>query len=402
MPDRPACRGPGLRGRPGAHRRQRAGVDGQRVRLPWRQLPRQGLVPPPLRHADLWARAARAWRRGRSEVGWVKAHLEWPEAQERGIPWHVWAGNQRADEPTGRGAPPHAPAAADVRRAPGARDDVQRAQRWMVEALRLASTAAPRPPRARRPKRSRKGRPGPRGPAAGAGEHGPIHVEGGAWVCTACSRRVGMTRPWREWRRTPCVLASRRSAPSAGPAAAAAEVPPGRVAHDLATAAGRTSCLRCGRSRLNRWRSQLGKLCPVGTAVSVALAPPPPPPPLPPPELPQPLEPGPPPQWPPGDPPPPPPPAPARRPPRRRKDAAVADRLASHSLRVEEGWLLCDRPGCGRRVRPRESSRLLACAGVGAPAAVGPSPAGGPGSEGIEGGDAAATGAEAAAAASGV
>ena len=38
-------------------------------------------VVPPMRHADLWARAARSWRRGRSEVGWVKAHLEWPEAQ---------------------------------------------------------------------------------------------------------------------------------------------------------------------------------------------------------------------------------------------------------------------------------------------------------------------------------
>ena len=31
------------------------------------------------------------------------------------------------------------------------------------------------------------------------------------------------------------------------------------------------------------------------------------------------------------------------------------------------GWLLCGRMGCGKRVRPRESSRLAFCTGAGAP-----------------------------------
>ena len=211
----------------------------------------QGVLPP-LKHADLWARAARAWRRGRSEVRWVKAHLEWQEAQDRGIPWHVWAGNQRADEFAGRGAASHAPAADDVRRVLGARDDLKRAQAWMVEALRLASAADPRPQNKRPARRSRKGRPGPRGPAASAGDHGPIQAVGGHWVCDACSRRVAMTRPWREWRRTPCAPLRRKAAPGAGPAVAAEEAPPGRVAHELVTEAGRTRCTRCGRSRLTR------------------------------------------------------------------------------------------------------------------------------------------------------
>ena len=58
-------------------------------------------VFPPLRHPDLWQRAARVWRRGTSEVRWVKAHLDWPAAQARGFSWQAWAGNQRADELAG-------------------------------------------------------------------------------------------------------------------------------------------------------------------------------------------------------------------------------------------------------------------------------------------------------------
>ena len=85
-------------------------------------------VVPPLRHGDLWARAARAWRRGSSEVGWVKAQLTWDEAQERGIPWRVWAGNQRADELAGRGAAARAVAPADVDRVLRARSDILLAQ----------------------------------------------------------------------------------------------------------------------------------------------------------------------------------------------------------------------------------------------------------------------------------
>ena len=33
-------------------------------------------------------------------------------------------------------------------------------------------------------------------------------------------------------------------------------------AHILETAGGRTACVLCGRSRLTRWRTQLGRLCP--------------------------------------------------------------------------------------------------------------------------------------------
>ena len=39
------------------------------------------------------------------------------------------------------------------------------------------------------------------------------------------------------------------------------DVPPGRTAHLFATAGGRTRCLRCGQSRVTRWRSKLGVLC---------------------------------------------------------------------------------------------------------------------------------------------
>jgi hypothetical protein len=37
-------------------------------------------------HRDLWARAAGEWRPGVSEVCWIKAHLEWEEAEAPGFP----------------------------------------------------------------------------------------------------------------------------------------------------------------------------------------------------------------------------------------------------------------------------------------------------------------------------
>ena len=46
-----------------------------------------GMVPP-FAHRDLWERALRAWRPGVSSAAWVKAHLEWDEAERRGIPRH--------------------------------------------------------------------------------------------------------------------------------------------------------------------------------------------------------------------------------------------------------------------------------------------------------------------------
>ena len=45
---------------------------------------------PNFAHRDLWARAAEAWRPGVSEVCWIKAHLEWEEAEARGFPRHAW------------------------------------------------------------------------------------------------------------------------------------------------------------------------------------------------------------------------------------------------------------------------------------------------------------------------
>ena len=51
--------------------------------------------------------------------------------------------------------------------------------------------------------------------------------------------------------------------------------------------------------------------------------------------------------------------------------AAAQRRRASHELFLDDGWLLCGRDGCRARVRPRESSRLGFCRGVGAPLPAG-------------------------------
>ena len=55
----------------------------------------------------------------------------------------------------------------------------------------------------------------------------------------------------------------------------------------------------------------------------------------------------------------------------RSARAAAQLRRESHALQLAEGWLRCGREGCGVRVRPRESSRLSVCTGVGAPLAAG-------------------------------
>ena len=46
--------------------------------------------------------------------------------------------------------------------------------------------------------------------------------------------------------------------------------------------------------------------------------------------------------------------------------AAAQRRRDSHELILIDGWLRCGREGCRARVRPRESSRLEFCFGVGA------------------------------------
>ena len=163
---------------------------------------------PPLRHQDLWRRALRAWCRGVSEVRWVKAHLTWPAAQQRGIAWQVWAGNQRADELAGLGAAQHAPPAKDATRVRQTVKDTERAQVWMAAALRLAADAAPTTGEGKRARRDGKGRvlTRQRRPAGPPGDHSDVVTIGAHWYCKKCRRRVKQSRGWRTWRRFPCVI----------------------------------------------------------------------------------------------------------------------------------------------------------------------------------------------------
>ena len=136
---------------------------------------------PPFAHRDLWERARAVWRPGVSAVCWIKAHLDWEAAEERGYPRHAWEGNKRADVLAGRGAASHAVAAEDATRVVAAGEEVDRMQRWMVEALQLVAEGDP--PRPRR-ERQRRGRgPRPARPLGDPGEHGPIVEEDGFWVC---------------------------------------------------------------------------------------------------------------------------------------------------------------------------------------------------------------------------
>ena len=221
-------------------------------------------VVPPLRHADLWERAHRAWRPGTTRAQWIKAHLDWQEASQRGFTWQAWAGNKQADELAGRGSQAHAPPDSDVQRVLRVCEDAERAQLWMVAALGLAADAGPpssapqsrrrrcRPGQQRRPRELQRGPPG---------DHPDVQRHGDHWRCTVCSRQVKVSRGWREWRRVPC-QPGRPPFPPFGAALPSGMVPAGRTAHILETAGGRTACVLCGRSRLTRWRTQLGRLCP--------------------------------------------------------------------------------------------------------------------------------------------
>ena len=226
----------------------------------------------PRSHGDLWERARQSWLLGTTQVHWIKAHLDWQSAQQRGFPWRAWAGNQRADELAGLGAAAHAPASSDVDRVLKMRYDVRRTHRWMAAALSLAADHGP--PVSTHQRRTRQrgavdrlaARGGPRGPP---GDHPDVQDDGDYWRCGACHRRVKKTRGWRVWRRIPC-RPVRRPFPREGPAALPADLPAGRVAHFLHTEDGRTACVRCGQSRLTRWRSKLGVLCPAVPAVPAA------------------------------------------------------------------------------------------------------------------------------------
>ena len=228
-----------------------------------------GLVPP-FAHRDLWERALRAWRPGVSSAAWVKAHLEWDEAESRGIPRHAWEGNRRADALAGNGAALHEVEPAVAARIRGVVAATERAQLWMVEALQISADRDPARPKVRRQGRRapvRVARPRPRG---GAGDHGPITEEDGFWWCGTCDRRVRNTRPWGTWRRMPCnppVVAPPQ--PAGGQANRA--VGRGRAArtqHELRVIGDRTQCVLCGRScctadceRAGRGEGSHGFLC---------------------------------------------------------------------------------------------------------------------------------------------
>ena len=166
-------------------------------------------VIPRMRHSDLWHRAAKAWRHGTTEVHWVKAHLDWPAAEARGISVEVWQGNRRADELAGQGAAAHAPARADADRVRKAHGETRQVQQWMAEVLHLAAEADPRERQIRRPRRGSSGKVLVNRPRelGAPGEHTVAPSSGTHWQCSQCHRRVKKSRGWRVWRRFPCTPA---------------------------------------------------------------------------------------------------------------------------------------------------------------------------------------------------
>ena len=101
---------------------------------------------PPFAHRDLWERARAAWRPGISSVAWIKAHLDWEAAEEKGYPRYSWDGSKRADELAGRGAASHALADEVATRVAAAGEEVGRMQHWVLEAcswLRRATRRGP-------------------------------------------------------------------------------------------------------------------------------------------------------------------------------------------------------------------------------------------------------------------
>ena len=229
-----------------------------------------------------------------------------------------------------RFAAAHAVAPAPVERVLAARSATKRAQEWMADAIRLADDGGAHKtrkeqrtravPQDRLPRRLQQGPPG---------EHTAVRATSQGWRCDACYRTVKYSRGWRVWQQIPCRKMQRRRMPKEGPSARAAEAPAGAQPHDLVSAGGRTWCTGCGRSSLTRWRAKLGAWCarpPDAADVPV-------------------------------------PPVPVAPRPARAPRAEVQARLDTHLLVDVGGFLCCQRPGCGRRVRPRERARLGVCRG---------------------------------------
>ena len=288
----------------------------------------QGTLPP-YEHTDLWKRAADVWLAGRTEVRWVKAHLTWEQAQARGFTYEEWAGNRKADEMACAGASEHAIDPGVAARVYAAHSKTERAQRWMAKALCLAADRGPPrrgPTRRTRSDRRARGPRVQRQPRGPPGDHGAVHAEEFGWHCADCDRRVKFSRGWRAWRSVPCSR-KRRTVPRQGPARGRGAAQGERIPHNLVSEGGRTWCTRCGRSSLTRWRAKIGIWCArPPEAVDVPA-----------------------------------PPVPVAPRPARASRAVVKARLETHLLAPVGDWLCCQRPGCGRRVRPREKARLGAC-----------------------------------------
>ena len=216
-------------------------------------------------HRDLWERAASAANGRPVQVHWIKSHMDQATAVSAGWTAEQWAGNAAADEAAGAAAKRHAvpePVAQDYL---GWLDIVTRVQAHMVSTLQQCAHQRPPAPAARRrrgactrrPALRRVRRPCP--PAVGP--HRRIETRPHEWVCLDCHRRVSRRGKWGVWRRLPCARA-RRSYPLHGSVPWLPQPGPGEPPlHVFRTVDGRTSCERCGASRVQRWRARLGTHC---------------------------------------------------------------------------------------------------------------------------------------------
>ena len=225
---------------------------------------------PPLRHRDLWVRAKDAWQKDRSRASWIKAHLEWPEAERRGFSLQAWLGNQHADKLAGLGAAEHGLDQPTVDRVVNSVHQAKLMQSWFVRVLELLGDSPPVVPLpGRRQRMARPANPPRQQPRGDPGDHGPISSTAQGWQCGSCHRVVSFRCGWKEWRRIPCAP-QRFTYPLNGPTVPQVALPAGCTAHHFETVDGRTRCVLCGRTSLQRWRSKLGLTCPLVPAAPPA------------------------------------------------------------------------------------------------------------------------------------
>ena len=117
-----------------------------------------GYIPYVVAHRDLWCQALESWHPAIA-VTWIKAHLDWPEAQQRGYPWHAWHGNSQADLLAGLGSKAHSDEAGQLREARKRQDLITLLHRHLGQTVLRAAKLVPRGQRARerhRPRRFRE------------------------------------------------------------------------------------------------------------------------------------------------------------------------------------------------------------------------------------------------------